>query len=127
MGLRGLLWLAACLATCMALPAPGIAGERSPGPVIIIDKPGKCVEDTETMRRNHPEMLKHQRDLTVHEGIRTRKYSLKGCVQCHASRKTGSVLGEDGFCQSCHAYAGVTLDCFECHASKAKLATGETQ
>ena len=74
------------------------------------------------MRRNHPQMLLHQRDLTVHEGIRTTKYSLKGCVQCHASKTTGSVLGEKGFCQSCHAYAGVTLDCFECHASKAKLA-----
>jgi hypothetical protein len=47
-------------------------------------------------------------------------------VQCHASKTTGSVLGGKGFCQSCHAYAGVTLDCFECHAAKAKLAGGAT-
>ena len=26
-----------------------------------------------------------------------------------------SVLGANGFCASCHAYAAVKLDCFECH------------
>ena len=41
--------------------------------------------------------------------------SLKGCIDCHASSKTGSVLGEEGFCSSCHAYAAVKIDCFECH------------
>ena len=96
------------------------AAERTPKPSIIIDKPGRCVEDTATMRREHPDMLKHQRELTVHEGIRTRAHSLKECVGCHASTKTGSVLGEKGFCQSCHSYAAVKLDCFECHASKPK-------
>jgi hypothetical protein len=74
------------------------------------------------MRRQHPEMLKHQRDITMHEGVRTPRYSLKGCVDCHASAKTGSVLGDQGFCQSCHAYAGVKLDCFECHASRPRVA-----
>ena len=123
---NGLLRVAAYLAACvaLALPALAFASERTPKPSIIIDKPGRCVADTETIRRNHPEMLKHQRDLTMREGIRTTRHSLKECVQCHASSKTGSVLGEKGFCQSCHAYAGVTLDCFECHASKAKLAAG---
>ena len=118
MSLRGLLRFAACLA--LALPA--LEFPATPKPDIVIAQPGHCVADTEVMRRNHPEMLKHQRDLTMHQGIRTPQYSLKQCVQCHASKKTGSVLGEKGFCQSCHAYAGVTLDCFECHASKAKLA-----
>lgn len=117
-----LLRFAACVA--LALPALAFAAERTPKPYIIIDKPGRCVADTESMRRNHPEMLKHQRDRTMREGIRTRQYSLNGCVECHASSKTGSVLGEQGFCQSCHTYAGVTLDCFECHASKPKLAAG---
>ena len=70
------------------------------------------------MRRNHMELLKHQRDETMRSGIRTAQFSLNGCVQCHASAKTGSVLGPEGFCQSCHSYAGVKLDCFECHASK---------
>ena len=64
-------------------------------------------------------LLKHQRDETVHNGIRTKRYSLTGCIECHASRKTGSVIGSDqNFCQGCHSYAAVALDCFDCHASK---------
>lgn len=114
---------AICL-LALLLPVLAFASDRVPKPVIDIDKPGKCVEDTATMRREHPDMLKHQRELTVHEGIRTRAHSLKECVGCHASTKTGSVLGDKGFCQSCHDYASVKLDCFGCHASKPKLATG---
>jgi hypothetical protein len=98
------------------------AADRVAKPVIAIDKPGKCVEDTALMRRDHMKMLMHQRDLTMHEGVRTKPHSLAGCVECHASAKTGSVLGPEGFCQSCHAYAGVQLDCFECHASKPRTA-----
>ena len=112
------------VALVFALSALAFAAERTPKPIIIIDKPGRCVEDAATMRREHPDMLRHQRDLTVHEGIRTRAHSLKECVGCHASTKTGSVLGEKGFCQSCHDYASVKIDCFGCHASKPKLATG---
>jgi hypothetical protein len=114
---------ALCVLALM-LPALASASERVPRPVIEIANPGKCVEDTATMRREHPDMLKHQRDLTMHDGIRTTKHSLKECVGCHASAKTGSVLGEKGFCQSCHDYASVKLDCFRCHASKPKLAGG---
>jgi len=122
MRLRALLRTAIC--ATLALAGAAFAAERTPKPVVIIDKPGQCVADTQIMRRDHPEMLKHQRDRTVHEGIRTRPQSLNNCVECHASAKTGSVLGEQGFCQSCHAYAGVKLDCFECHASKAKITAG---
>ena len=81
-----------------------------------------CVADTDYMRRYHMMMLKHQRDETVHEGVRGGKYSIGGCVGCHA------VKGEDGkpvsydspqhFCRSCHDYAAVSIDCFECHSSK---------
>jgi hypothetical protein len=117
---RGLLCVTACLA--LSLPATVFAADRVPKPSIVIEKSGRCVADTQSMRRNHPEMLKHQRDRTVHEGVRTRQFSLAACVECHASTRTGSVLGEQGFCQSCHAYAGVALDCFECHASKPNLA-----
>jgi hypothetical protein len=60
-------------------------------------------------------MLLRQRDLTMHQGLRETRFSLKNCVNCHASRETGSVLGKDGFCSSCHAYASVSIDCFECH------------
>ncbi len=116
---------AICL-LALLLPVLALASDRVPKPVIDIARPGKCVEDTEVMRREHPDMLKHQRDLTMHEGIRTRKHSLKECIGCHASTKTGSVLGNNGFCQSCHEYASVKIDCFNCHASKPKRIAGAT-
>jgi len=87
-------------------------------PVVAIEKSGQCVEATDVMRRDHMKFLLHQRDRTMREGVRTKSHSLAGCVECHASVKTGSVLGPEGFCQSCHSYAGVRLDCFECHAAK---------
>ncbi len=81
-----------------------------------------CVADTAFMRRYHMTMMKHQRDETVHEGVRGGRFSLKGCIDCHA------VKGADGlpvsydnpkhFCRSCHEYAAVSIDCFECHASR---------
>jgi hypothetical protein len=75
------------------------------------------------MRRNHMEMLKHQRDRTVHLGIRGAPHSLAGCIECHANRSDGSVLGSDRhFCQGCHSYAAVRLDCFECHSSRTRAA-----
>jgi len=98
--------------------AAALAGESPLGPTINIAKPGKCVEDTEYMRRNHMETILHQRDETVHEGIRTKKHSLKNCINCHADPKTNSVLGENGFCESCHEYASVSIDCFSCHSNK---------
>ncbi len=88
------------------------------------DKAEQCVEPTEVMRRDHMQMILHQRDETMHQGIRTAKHSLKNCVNCHADPKTGSVLGHNGFCESCHTYAAVTMDCFGCHTDKAEKKTG---
>jgi len=77
------------------------------------------VDDPANMRRNHMTMLKHQRGDTLRGGIRTGKYSLKECITCHASQTTGSVSGSSAnFCQSCHDYSAVKIDCFECHANK---------
>ena len=96
---------------------------RMPKPTLERGKGDKCVEDTEYMRKNHMKLLLHQRDETVHKGIRTKKYSLQNCIECHASQKTNSVIGSDqNFCQTCHTYASVKLDCFECHATKPKAA-----
>ncbi len=86
------------------------------GPTIKIFKGDKCVRPTEDMRRNHMKYILHQRDQTMHEGIRTETYQLTNCVDCHADPKTNSVLGKDGFCSSCHQYAAVTIDCFSCHS-----------
>lgn len=80
-----------------------------------------CVEPIAVMRRDHMTFLMHQRDQTVHEGIRTKRHSLVECVACHASTDaSGETLPVDAsgqFCQSCHVYTGVKMDCFECHAA----------
>jgi hypothetical protein len=96
----------------------GLSG-RVPMPVhnANTDKGDECVQPEEVMRRDHMKFILHQRDKTMHEGIRTTQYSLKNCVDCHADAKTGSVLGKEGFCESCHAYAAIKLDCFECHSA----------
>jgi len=98
----------------------GAEAGRTPQPVIERAVQGaQCVGDPATMRRNHMDLLKHQRNDTVREGVRGARFSLNGCIECHASRQTGSVArGETNFCVSCHAYAAVKIDCFECHASK---------
>ena len=89
---------------------------RVPLPVMKIERGEQCVAPVGEMRRDHMKMLFHQRDRTMREGVRTTRFSLKNCVNCHASRETGSVLGKDGFCAGCHTYASVSLDCFECHS-----------
>jgi hypothetical protein len=102
-----------------AADAPARTGARVPQPVIEAARGDQCVEDPAFMRRNHMELLKHQRDDTVRGGIRAAKYSLKACIGCHASKSSGSVsLASTNFCQSCHSYAAVKIDCFECHANK---------
>lgn len=90
---------------------------RVPLPVVQTQPGEKCVEPTDVMRRNHMKLILHQRDETMHRGIRTVKHSFKNCVNCHANPATNSVLGKDGFCQNCHTYAAVKVDCFECHSA----------
>lgn len=120
MKLRSLL-AGIILAASMPVSGGDAVPGRVPKPVLEEARGGKCVEDTAYMRRNHMKLLMHQRDETVHQGIRTRKYSLNGCIECHASQKNSSVIGSnENFCQSCHSYAAVKIDCFECHAGKPK-------
>lgn len=94
---------------------------RTPRPVIEPAQGGECVADPAFMRRNHMELLKHQRNDTVRAGDRAGKFSLQACIQCHASVKTNSVVqAETNFCVSCHSYAAVKIDCFECHSATPK-------
>jgi hypothetical protein len=80
-----------------------------------------CVEPTDVMRRNHMKLILHQRDETMHLGIRTPRHSLAECVACHVSKdESGRYLpvnAEGQFCESCHEYAAVEIDCFQCHAT----------
>lgn len=91
-------------------------------PVIPHGKGTSCVEPVDIMRKNHMVFLLHKRDQTMHEGIRTKKYSLKECINCHVQKNNSgqyiSINAEGQFCQSCHSYASVHIDCFECHATK---------
>lgn len=95
---------------------PADAGDV-PLPVLSKAKGEKCVEPAEDMRRNHMLYLKHQREETMHEGIRSNKYSLKECVSCHATPdpKVGGKRTVRAFCKQCHEYAAVHIDCFHCH------------
>lgn len=82
---------------------------------------GQCVRDTSWMRRNHMDLLQHDRDTTVREGIRTVDGSLSECVACHANKgDTGGyapVNSSDEFCAGCHEYTSVSLTCFQCHST----------
>lgn len=120
----GLIGAAAAALAVLALAgAPVEAGDgRVPLPGLAKAKGDKCVEPADIMRRNHPDFLKTQRDATMHLGIRDGKYSLTGCIDCHAAAdpkaadpKAKSI---EPFCESCHAYAAVKLDCWSCHNPK---------
>ncbi len=116
-----LLTLAGLAAIAFAANQDDTTG-RVPYPVIAKGQGENCVEDTEFMRRNHMDLLLHQRDDTVFEGIRGKRHSLKECIDCHAVRGADSipvtVTSPEHFCRSCHDYAAVTIDCFQCHASR---------
>ena len=108
----------------LALPLASQAADLLPS--IPKGKGQQCVESTDEMRRNHMEHILHQRDDTLRRGIRTSKYSLKECIECHnAPGKDGKVArigSKDHFCSSCHSYTAVNVDCFECHADKPEKA-----
>ncbi len=80
-----------------------------------------CVEPTDVMRKQHMTFIMHQRDETMHKGIRgvTAKHSLKDCIHCHVEYddygKAIPVNAPDQFCESCHTYTAVSIDCFGCH------------
>jgi len=116
--------LFASLLLCLFIPTAWAAGATAPK--LDIGKGGQCVEDAQWMRKNHMNVLKHQRDETVHKGVRDTKHSLKGCIECHASKQDHSVTARaDSFCVGCHRYEAVKIDCFECHSSTShKLAQG---
>lgn len=102
-------------------PSAAPAG-RTPMPSIARGKGDACVAPTDWMRRFHMTALEHKRDDTVHDGIRTPRFGLQGCIACHAvpgaDGKPVTIKDERHFCRSCHDYAAVKVDCFECHASR---------
>ncbi|MGD2074160.1 MAG: hypothetical protein PVG38_04450 [Gammaproteobacteria bacterium] len=114
-------------ALLLALPLAAAGGEELPFSTLELPEAQRhfsatqeCVEPEDEMRRNHMEYILHQRDETVHRGIRTRQYALEECINCHATRDASGefIRIEDPrhFCASCHTYAAVKIDCFQCHS-----------
>jgi hypothetical protein len=84
------------------------------------------------MRSNHMNLLKHKRDRTVYEGIRTPKHSFNGCIDCHIPMPTVNKVvkhtDSEHFCSTCHTQLAVKIDCFQCHADRPAVAVvGETK
>ena len=131
-----LLWrlFALMLGTLLLLPVAATADdddeeEKDPLPFsdLVVTEPAQrfseetgCVAPESEMRRNHMKYILHQRDETMHEGIRTRQYSLEECINCHAVKDEQGeyvrVEDERHFCATCHTYASVKIDCFQCHS-----------
>jgi len=118
---RLLAGLPLIMAGLLALPLSTHAGDA---PQVAKGKGDACVEPTDVMRRSHMDLLTHQRDDTLRRGIRTKKYSLNECLECHVqpdeSGKVARVDSPKHFCSTCHTYAAVKLDCFECHSDLPK-------
>jgi len=99
-----------------------IAQERS---ALLPDVPAATgtphKEGNEYWRRNHMDLMRHDRDLTMRDGNRDIGASLKGCFDCHATKDgTGQIVTYESdrhFCRACHDYVAVKVDCFMCHRS----------
>jgi len=131
----GIGLLAVMLLCISSLTGVVCAQESNPAdgallPAIPAGRGEACVEDTDFMRRNHMELLKHQRDETMLRGVRDEQYSLKECLDCHvvygADATPVTVASPSHFCRSCHDYAAVSIDCFQCHASRPAPGPGTT-
>ncbi len=120
-----LLWsLSLSAASDFRGPSRDDNGNVTPPP-----KGEQCIRPTAEIRRTHPELLLHKRDLTMREGIRTKDASLKECINCHVTPdQNGKVARADDpefFCSSCHQSVSVKLDCFECHSDRPEDAVSE--
>lgn len=123
MFLNRIITLGLALLICSASVYAGGAGPNIPKATAKAENGGPegCVEPVKDMRRNHMNFILHQRDKTMIQGIRTKKHSFKGCISCHQVKgkddKPVTHKSEKHFCNSCHSYVSIKIDCFECHAS----------
>ena len=127
--MRGAATVLAYLAS-LVLGAGACAADGVPLPALVKAQRGDaCVEPLPIIRRDHMKFLLHQRDDTVHEGIRGARHSLVGCIDCHASKdeegRWARIDAAGQFCASCHDYASVKIDCFGCHAALPTMAFSE--
>ncbi len=85
----------------------GLFGGTTMPELVLPTNAEQCIEDTEYMRSNHMNLLKHVRDDVVRDGVRNVSQTLSNCKTCHEKRAE--------FCDRCHEYAGAKPECFECH------------
>jgi len=116
------LSIKSALVVLVLIGTPAQAGVPVPDIPKPVGKGDQCVEETPFMRTNHMELILHQRDETVQRGIRTKKHSFKECINCHVVKDEHNIpvsfKSPKHFCNTCHTYAAVRIDCFECHASR---------
>jgi len=118
---KSLIAIVGCV--ILAFPTFSVADDDSSekasfAPTIPLPTNGstKCVRSEKEMRKNHMKYILHQRDETMHKGIRTDTFALHECINCHIDKNSKVRFGDSKyFCSSCHNYAGVTIDCFQCH------------
>ncbi len=125
------------LAGLMLVMGGAVASDRVSLPKYPQPVGDQCVEPTDIMRREHMNFIIHQRDETVYKGIRgiAARHSLRDCIDCHVGYDTQGravpINSEGQFCESCHNYTAVSIDCFGCHrttpdeVSKARQFTGK--
>ena len=117
-------WLRGLLVVAMLTAGGGVLADknwRAAGTSRAAVEGGQCVRPTQWMRRNHMALIKHDRDVTVHQGVRDVDGSLSACIGCHANKDVDGhykPVSEPGqFCAGCHDYTGTSLDCFSCHST----------
>lgn len=100
------LWFNAFSTAASAVPKPELppGGEK------------QCVAPAAEMRASHMVLLNEWRDDVLRNGNRVavtvngkeyRKGLQIACMQCHTNKEK--------FCDSCHVYASVTPNCWDCH------------
>ncbi len=106
----------------MLLSTPAMAETPFPTVHEPSDESLKCIQPEDEMRRNHMKYILHERDETMHEGIRGEAEGLSSCIDCHVEpNEKGEIAGiesKEHFCNACHQYAAVQIDCFQCHADR---------
>jgi len=117
------------LAFLAAIGFAGIAAADEHLPVELPQATGDPhPEGSDYWRIHHMDMLKHDRDLTMRDGVRNVipgeepiQASIGECFDCHAATdEAGTPVSYDDerhFCRVCHDYAAVQVDCFMCHRS----------
>ena len=74
----------------------------------------KCIQPEDEIRRNHMKYILHERNETMHEGIRDEPESLANCINCHIfPDKNGVVPRIDS-----KDHFDIGDGAFQCHADR---------